>query len=99
MTAEIEQRDLSRTVVLSTAVPEYDHVPLVSVVENTRFWDEYDCSPGIGVFLVPAIDVETDSDVSPSTRAPEMFGVTVNEYVAPGVKPDNGRLRTSISTE
>ena len=98
ITAETEQLLRWSTVVSSTAVPAYDHVPLVSVVENTRFWDEYDCSPGIGVFLVPAIAVETDSDVSPSTRAPEMFGVTVNEYVAPPVNPLSEALRAVLPT-
>ena len=70
----------------------------VSVSHATAVDELYVCSPGIGVFLVPAMDVETDSDVSPSTRAPETFGVTVNEYVAPAVSSARARLRAAWPT-
>ena len=84
--------------VSSAALPKYDHVPLVSEAENVSVDGVYVCSPGIGVFLVPAIDVETDSEVSPSTSAPEMLGVTVNEYVAPASSSVNVRLRAVLPT-
>ena len=98
MATEIEHLDLSNIVVSSTALPVYDHVPLESDVENESVDVVYVCSPGIGVFLVPAIDVETGSEVSPETSAPETFGVTANEYVAPSVSPVNARLRAVLPT-
>ena len=94
----IEQFRPSPTDVLSTAVPEYDHVSLVSEAEKESVDRLYVSSPGIGVFRVPAMDVETDSDVSPSTRAPEMLGVTVNEYVAPPANPLSEALRAVLPT-
>ena len=97
-TAETEQLLLSSTVVLSTAVPEYDHVPLASETENESVDDVYVSSPGIGVFLDPAIDVMTGSEDSPSTSAPEMSGVTTNEYAAPASSPVSARLRAVLPT-
>ena len=64
MATEIEQRALSRTVVSSTAVPAYDHVPLVSDAENERFSLTYVCAPGMGVLRSPAIDAVIVSDGS-----------------------------------
>ena len=77
--AETEQFLPSPTDVLLDAVPEYDHTPLVSEAENERFAEWYVCSPGTGVLCAPATMVETESDVSPSTSAPETLGFTVNE--------------------
>ena len=98
MEAEIEHRDLSNIVVPSTAVPLYDHVPLVSVVEKESVVGVYVCSPGRGARLSPSMTVETGSEVSADTSAPEMLGATANEYDAPAVSPSSARLRTALPT-
>ena len=90
---EIEHLNLPRIVVSSTTVPEYDHISLVSDAEKARLVELYVCSPGIGLRLLPAIKVEATSEVSPSTSAPEILGVTVKEYAAPGESPVNATLR------
>ena len=92
----IEQFLPSPTDVSSTAVPDYDHVPPASEAENVSVVGVYVCSPGTGVFLLPAIDVMAGSEDSPSTSAPERFGVTTNEYVAPASSPVNVRLRAVL---
>ena len=53
----------------------YDHTPVVSVVENESVCEVKVCSPGLGVRLVPAIDVVTGLDVSLVTAVPAMVGV------------------------
>ena len=93
---ELLQRSLID--VLDIAVPLYDHVPLVSVVENTRFWDECDCTPGTGVRRSPTMLVVMGSEVSACTSAPDMIGVIANVHVEPASSPANAQERADAGT-